>query len=175
MAECAECKKEFGFWVTPVEFEEGFTLCFECSTPLHIVEKHRSKSLGYTDKPVANAIATSDPIPDVTLTTETYLGDLVTKRFGVIASECVLGVNVLRDFKSAFTNIIGGRSAGLQNSLKEAKEIVFKELKIEAHNLGANAVIGIDLDYQELNGKGGDMLMLVASGTAVILNQGQEV
>ena len=43
----------------------------------------------------------------------------------------------------------------------------------EAHNLGANAVIGIDLDYQELNGKGGDMLMLVASGTAVILNQGQ--
>ena len=85
----------------------------------------------------------------------------------------MLGVNVLRDFKSAFTNIIGGRSAGLQNSLKEAKEIVFKELKIEAHNLGANAVIGIDLDYQELNGKGGDMLMLVASGTAVILNSGQ--
>ena len=46
---------------------------------------------------------------------------------------------------------------------------MFKELKIEAHNLGANAVIGIDLDYQELNGKGRDMLMLVASGTAVII------
>ena len=113
------------------------------------------------------------PQIDITLTTETYLGDLVIRRLDVIACECVLGVNVLRDFKSAFTNIIGGRSEGLQNSLKEAKQTVFDELKIEAHKLGANAVIGIDLDYQELNGKGGDMLMLVASGTAVILDEGQ--
>lgn len=173
MAKCAECNKELGMWLTPVEFEEGFTLCFPCSTKPYVLEKHKPQSSSAKGAPVANETLSIDPIPDVTLTTETYLGDMVTQRLGVIASECVLGVNVLRDFKSAFTNIIGGRSAGLQHSLKEAKEIVFKELKIEAHNLGANAVIGIDLDYQELNGKGGDMLMLVASGTAVTLEQGQ--
>ena len=115
--------------------------------------------------------ATPVSIPDVTLTTETYLGDLVVQRLGVIASECVLGVNVFKDLKSAITNITGGRSKGLQDSLKEAKAIVFDELKIEAHSLGANAVIGIDLDYQELHGNGGDMLMLVASGTAVVLSE----
>ena len=161
MAECAECNRVVGDWLEAVEFIEGFTLCAPCGKRKKVVEKHRQLH------------SITIPTPEVTLTTETYLGDLVVDRLGVIASECVLGVNVFRDFKSAITNITGGRSQGLQNSLKEAKEIVFRELKLEAHNLGANAVIGIDLDYQELNGKGGDMLMLVASGTAVILNDYQ--
>ena len=163
MARCAECNMDVGGWIPQadaVEFPEGFTLCWHCSKDQAVIDKHG----GYQTE--------GRPQIDITLTTETYLGDLVIKRLGVIASECVLGVNVLRDFRSAFTNVIGGRSAGLQNSLKEAKAIVFDELKIEADKLGANAVIGIDLDYQELNGKGGDMLMLVASGTAVILDEG---
>ncbi|MDA8552974.1 YbjQ family protein [Alphaproteobacteria bacterium] len=161
MAECAECNRVVGDWLEAVEFIEGFTLCAPCGKRKKVVEKHRQFH------------SITIPIPEVTLTTETFLGDAVIRRLGVIASECVLGVNVFRDLKSAITNITGGRSKGLQESLKEAKAIVFDELKIEAHKLGANAVIGIDLDYQELNGKGGDMLMLVASGTAVILNESQ--
>ena len=97
----------------------------------------------------------------------------MTKRLAVIAGECVLGVDVFRDFQSVFTNIVGGSAAGLKNRLKEAKKNVFRALKREEDNLGANAVIGIDLDDQELNGQDGDMLMLVASGTAVILDKGQ--
>lgn len=161
MGICADCGSKLGgFNKVGKEFPEGFVLCHKCSSDQEIVSRHAE----------LNSARTS---PAITLTTETFLGDLVTERLGVIAAECVLGVNVLRDLKSAFTNITGGRSVGLQNSLKEAKDIVFQELKIEAHKLGANAVIGIDLDYQELNGKGGDMLMLVASGTAVILHEGQ--
>lgn len=163
MAECVECNREVGGWLDAVEFEEGFILCAPCGKKQKVVDKHVQ----------LNRI--TPPIPEVTLTTETYLGDLVVRRLGVIASECVLGVNVLRDLKSAITNITGGRSEGLQTSLKEAKAIVFDELKIEADKLGANAVIGIDLDYQELHGNGGDMLMLVASGTAVVLDESSEM
>ena len=105
MARCAECNMDVGGWipqVEAVEFPKGFTLCFACSKDPAVIDKHR----GYKTE--------ERPQINITLTTETYLGDLVIKRLEIIASEYVLGVNVLRDFKSAFTNIIGGRSAGLK-------------------------------------------------------------
>ena len=86
---------------------------------------------------------------------------------GVITSECVFGMNVFKDFFAGMTDFFGGRSESSQKVLRDARETCLNELKKEAYELGADGVIGIDLDYSEISGKGKGMLFLVASGTAV--------
>lgn len=85
----------------------------------------------------------------------------------IITAECVLGVNVFKDFVIGVTDIIGGRSQTLQGELRRARFACLSELQTEASNCGADAVIAVRLDYSEIGGK--SMLMLVASGTAVKL------
>lgn len=105
----------------------------------------------------------------VVLTTGyTVAGVTIEKEIDVISAECVYGMNILKDFFASVRDVVGGRSGATQNVLRDARKIVLDELRSEAAALGADAVIGVDLDYQELNGgqKGG-MIMLVASGTAV--------
>lgn len=89
----------------------------------------------------------------------------------IITAECVFGMNIFRDVFAAIRDIVGGRSGAVQQILRDARRTVMSELRREAFMVGADAVIAIDLDYQELSGghKGG-MLMIVASGTAVKLN-----
>lgn len=98
-------------------------------------------------------------------------GYRVINTLGIVTAEYVAGINFLRDFLSEITDVIGGRSGSLQNELREARETCIANLKMEAHHLGANAVIGIDLDYSEISGNGKSMLFLVASGTAVIVEK----
>ena len=105
---------------------------------------------------------------DVKLTTTpTYPNLEIEEVKGVITSECVFGMNVFRDFFAGMTDFFGGRSEASQKVLRDARETCLNELKKEAYELGANGVIGIDLDYSEISGKGKGMLFLVASGTAV--------
>ena len=105
---------------------------------------------------------------DVKLTTTpTYPNLEIEEVKGVITSECVFGMNVFRDFFAGMTDFFGGRSEASQKVLREARETCLNELKKEAYELGADGVIGIDLDYSEISGKGKGMLFLVASGTAV--------
>ena len=85
----------------------------------------------------------------------------------VITAECVFGMNIFRDFFAGLTDFFGGRSEASQKVLRDARETCLYELKREAYELGADGIIGIDLDYQEFSGKGKGMLFLVASGTAV--------
>jgi len=98
-------------------------------------------------------------------------GSRVTKQLGVISAECVFGLNVFKDFFSAVTDIVGGRSKTTQAALREARETCISELKREAAMRGANAVIAVDLDYSEFSGQGKSMLFLVATGTAVFIEQ----
>ena len=100
-------------------------------------------------------------------TTPTYPNLEIEDVKGVITSECVFGMNIFRDFFASVTDIIGGRSEASQKVLRDARETCLNELKKEAYELGADGVIGIDLDYSEISGKGKGMLFLVASGTAV--------
>lgn len=111
-------------------------------------------------------------IESVIVTTTPHLdGYRVSKVIDVISAECVFGMNLFKDIFAAFSDILGGRSGVSQNALRKARQTCMHELKAEAHQIGANAVIGVALDYSELSGDGKSMLFLVTSGTAVVLEK----
>ncbi|RRO17411.1 YbjQ family protein [Flavobacteriaceae bacterium 14752] len=97
-------------------------------------------------------------------TTNTLDGKNISSYHGIVSGETIIGANVFRDFFASITDIVGGRSSSYEKVLREAKDTAIQEMKEKAQSLGANAVVGVDLDYETI-GKG--MLMVVASGTAV--------
>ena len=99
-------------------------------------------------------------------TTSTVEGHKVTDYRGIVVGEAIMGANVVRDFFAGITDIIGGRSGAYESKLQDARDTAMGELEHRAAALGANAVIGIDLDYEVV---GDSMLMVSVSGTAVIL------
>lgn len=104
-------------------------------------------------------------------TTSTIDGYRVTGYVGLVTGEAILGADLFKDLFAGIRNIVGGRSAAYEKELSNAREIALAELEERARQLGADAVIGIDLDY-EVIGQNGSMLMVSASGTAVRLQQG---
>lgn len=103
------------------------------------------------------------------VTTNTYPGREAHEALGIVSAECVLGINIFRDVFGGLRDFFGGRSKSHQNALAEARETCLRELAERASLLGADAVLGIDLDYNEISGGGKGMLFLVATGTAVKL------
>ena len=101
-------------------------------------------------------------------TTNLVEGKSVKQYLTIVSGETIIGANLIRDLFAAVRDIVGGRSSAYEEVLREAKEIAVNEMIANAEKLGANAVIGIDLDYEVL-GSGNSMLMVTASGTAVIL------
>lgn len=101
-------------------------------------------------------------------TTNSIEGKKVKQYIGIVTGEVILGANIFKDFFASIRDIVGGRSGSYERVLKEAKDNALKELSDNARVMGANAIIGIDLDYETL-GANGSMLMVSASGTAVIL------
>jgi uncharacterized protein YbjQ (UPF0145 family) len=101
-------------------------------------------------------------------TTPSIEGKRITKYCGVIAGEAILGANLFKDLFAGIRDLVGGRSATYEKELQRARDIALDELRQRAQDLGANAVIGIDIDY-EIMGKENGMLMVSASGTAVII------
>lgn len=101
-------------------------------------------------------------------TTPTIEGKRITQYLGVVTGEAILGANVFKDFFAGIRDIIGGRSASYEKELRKAREIAFTEMEAQAQSLGANAIVGIDLDYENITmGNSGGMLMVTVSGTAV--------
>ena len=96
-------------------------------------------------------------------TTPTLEGQTITEYCGVVTGEAILGANI---FFAGIRDIVGGRSGAYEKELRKAREIAFKELGEQAEALGADAVVGIDIDYETV-GKDGSMLMVSVSGTAV--------
>lgn len=107
----------------------------------------------------------------VVTTAFTVANKEIDSEIGIVTGECVLGMNIFLDVFAEFTDTFGGRSKKTQNRLRELKEKCLEEIKIEAVDMGADAIIGLDLDYSEFSGKGKSMLFLVASGTAVKLKK----
>lgn len=101
-------------------------------------------------------------------TTPTLEGKQIQEYCGIVTGEAILGANVFRDLFASIRDIVGGRSAAYERELRRAREVAFEELEAEAQRLGANAVVGIDLDY-EVVGESGSMLMVSISGTAVVV------
>ena len=98
-------------------------------------------------------------------TTPTLEGKSVSKYLGVVTGEAILGANIVKDFFAGIRDIVGGRSAAYEKELQKARVIAFEEMDERAEALGANAILGIDLDYETV---GGSMLMVTISGTAVV-------
>jgi len=98
-------------------------------------------------------------------TTNMLQGYEIKEYLGVIAGEAIMGANVFRDFTAGIRDIVGGRSGSYEKELRRAKELAMEDMEAKAKALGANAVIGIDLDYETIRGS---MLMVSVSGTAVV-------
>jgi len=101
-------------------------------------------------------------------TTNTLEGHRITTYKGLVAGEAIMGANVFRDFFASVRDIVGGRSGAYEKVLNDARQTAIAELVDRAEELGCNAVVGIDVDYETLGAKGG-MLMVTACGTAVIV------
>ncbi|MFA4964701.1 MAG: heavy metal-binding domain-containing protein [Thermoleophilia bacterium] len=99
-------------------------------------------------------------------TSPTIEGHPVSAYLGIVSGDAILGANVFKDLFAGIRDIVGGRSAAYEAELKKAKAIALEEIEAEAAALGANAIIGLDLDYETV-GQSGSMLMVSASGTAV--------
>ncbi|MEN7549715.1 heavy metal-binding domain-containing protein [Rapidithrix thailandica] len=101
-------------------------------------------------------------------TTNSIEGKAIKEYKGIITGEAIIGANLFKDFFASIRDIVGGRAASYEQVLREAKDNALAELEENAKRVGANAVIGIDLDYETIGGQG-SMLMVSASGTAVIV------
>lgn len=175
---CRSCK----IGLTPSQVAEGYCLnCFEDRKEimekkrlqeeqrLEIIEKNKKEKRALKKSIEEKELA----IKKIILTTESQVNFKIEKRINIITAECVFGMNIFKDFFAGVRDVVGGRSESIQKTLKESKEIVLAELKKEAYEIGANAVVGIDLDYSEFSGGGKSMLFIVASGTAVRMKEGE--
>ena len=104
------------------------------------------------------------------VTTPHLEGRPVQQYLGLVSGEAILGANIFRDLFAGIRDIVGGRSAAYEQELRKAKQIAIDEMEAQARELGADAIVAVDLDYETIQlGGGGGMLMVSASGTAVRL------
>lgn len=101
-------------------------------------------------------------------TTPIIEGKRIIRYYGIVSGEMIIGANVFRDFLAGIRDFVGGRSGAYEEVLRQAKDTAIREMEEQAARLGANAVIGVDLDYETVGGSG-SMLMVTATGTAVTI------
>ena len=101
-------------------------------------------------------------------TTPIIEGKRIIRYYGIVSGETIIGANVFRDFLAGIRDFVGGRSGAYEEVLRQAKDTAIREMEEQATRLGANAVIGVDLDYETVGGSG-SMLMVTATGTAVTI------
>jgi uncharacterized protein YbjQ (UPF0145 family) len=110
-------------------------------------------------------------MPDGTMTvttTNTIDGRPIAAYLGIVTGEAILGANIFKDLFAGVRDIVGGRSGAYEKELRKARDLAIDEMQDYARQLGANAVVGVDIDYETIQmGAGGGMLMVTAAGTAV--------
>lgn len=106
----------------------------------------------------------------IVTTTPSVEGRRVVRYLGIVTGEAILGANIFRDFFAGITDIVGGRSGAYETELRKARDIAMREMMDDAKRMGGNAIVGADLDYETITmGGNGGMLMVSASGTAVVV------
>jgi uncharacterized protein YbjQ (UPF0145 family) len=100
----------------------------------------------------------------IVTTTQSIQGKTITEYIGIVTGEAIMGANVVRDLFASITDIVGGRSGAYESKLKDARDIAMHEMKMQASRAGANAIVGVDIDYEVIRD---GMLMVAVSGTAV--------
>ena len=160
MPKCTECGKKLGL------FDPGSDgLCGQCNLG---VEAGRTTFQAQEEQ--KTFAERDEAIEAILLTTETAPNLPITERIEIVTAECAFGMNVFKDLFAGIRDIVGGRSEAVQSTMRDSRRTALYELKKEAHRVGANAVVGVDLDYVELGGAG-SMVLLVASGTAVRIDE----
>ena len=154
MWNCTECGKKLR-WGSP------YIICDDCNDVQ--TAKEVNKKVEYDLK-----------VDAILLTTETAPNLNITERIEIVTAECAFGMNIFKDLFAGVRDIVGGRSEAVQKTMRDSRKTALYELKKEAYEVGANAVVGVDLDYVELS-KAGSMVMLVASGTAVVIEEIKDV
>jgi uncharacterized protein YbjQ (UPF0145 family) len=166
MATCTKCKSEAGYF----EMTQG--LCPKCVAEQTASRERLLNSITVRPDPaIAENVRIKAELAAIILTTESSHNLDIAERLEIITAECVLGMNIFKDIGSALRDFVGGRNEAYQTALRDARKSVLAELRREAHAIGADAVVAVDLDYSEISGGGKSMLFLVASGTAVRLNR----
>lgn len=167
---CDNCGRELSIWGGKSHSVENMEVCPNCYKNRH--DEVKAKSLAIDPDFQPEPSIDPDDLEKIILTTETNTKDLnVEKRLGVISSESALGMNMFRDIFTNIRDLVGGQSVSTQKILKDLKSTAFQDIRDQAYNLGADAVVAIDLDYSEFSGSGRSMLFLVATGTAVKLKE----
>ncbi|WP_442970578.1 YbjQ family protein [Roseovarius sp. D22-M7] len=161
MANCTECGRKLHL------FEAGSGgLCTQCARGFE-----RRRELIEAEEVLEQARQREAEAEAIMLTTETYPQGLnIIERVEIVTAECAFGMNIFKDLFSGVRDIVGGRSEAVQKTLRDTRRTALLELKKEAYEVGANAVIAVDLDYVELSASG-NMVLLVASGTAVRIEE----
>lgn len=157
MATCISCGEKLGFFDPGTGGE-----CQRCA--LGLMEMQKIKEAKEIESQFNAAIDA------IILTTETSSDLKIIERKEIVTAECAFGMNIFKDLFASVRDIVGGRSKSVQNTLRDARRTTLYELKKEAYEVGANAVVGVDLDYVELSASG-SMVLLVASGTAVVVDK----
>jgi len=165
MANCNNCGEKIGMLEESVTYDNEL-YCSECG----VVFQDRDPTESEVLQEQVNEHLTE--IDAILLTTETAPNLKITKRIEIVTAECAFGMNIFKDLFAGVRDIVGGRSKAVQRTMRDSRKTALYELKREAHLVGANAVVGVDLDYVELSAAG-SMVMLVASGTAVFI-EGQQ-
>jgi uncharacterized protein YbjQ (UPF0145 family) len=171
MAECKECGIEMGF-MDRQNAKSYNGQCRACTEKERVKQKLISQGvpLGDLERQRAIEAERASEIEAIVLTTETAPNLNITRRIEIVTAECAFGMNIFKDLFAGIRDIVGGRSEAVQKTMRDSRRTVLYELKKEAHMVGANAVVGVDLDYMEMS-TAGSMVLLVASGTAVIIEE----
>ena len=161
MTNCSNCGDTIGSLDDAVEYDKKL-YCTECGVIFQDIKVSKLELLEQQD------VEYEAEIEAILLTTETAPNLNITKRLEIVTAECAFGMNIFRDLFASVRDIVGGRSEAVQKTMRDSRRTALYELKAEAHAVGANAVVAVDLDYVELSAAG-SMVMLVASGTAVVI------
>lgn len=161
MYKCQECGTRAGIF----DLYEG--RCLQCRAKAGAIKHSPLETAALAAE--VDAAQAAAAMARIILTTEVSHDLPIVERLEIISAECVMGTGILTDLGSAVRDIVGGRNAKLQDTLRTARRHVLEELRREAYDLGADAVVAVDLDYSEISGHNKSMLFLVATGTAVKL------
>jgi len=167
MGMCKMCGKVFSV----IDMVDG--VCKNCVSPETLLyaeaQKERQQREEAEQKVKLEALRLNKPklLASIFVTTETSVDLPITERIGLISSQCVYGMNIVKDVFGIFRDVFGGRVASIENGLKDAHQQVIEDLKERAYLIGADAVIGIKIEHTYNNASGGSILSVFATGTAV--------
>jgi len=154
MAKCQSCNKTMGF--EDKINAKHFGVCIACGRSGYDLNIDQEE----LDATIDTIMLTTEAAPNIN----------ITERIEIVTAECAFGMNIFKDLFAGVRDFVGGRSEAVQETMRDSRRTALYELKKEAYEVGANAVVGVDLDYVEI-GNNGKMIMLVASGTAVIVEE----